>query len=150
MPRLLRPEVGAAMLARQRSGQTTTLDLQRDVPDGREEETSICAPTRASTSAGEVVSVVGGTHTLAEQWILFKMEVEIDTGADDEHRAPAVLTVREGDVPAEIAAVFVIDSLGLRFVKRTICFATTLRKCNGLNDACVLWETGFRARPWAG
>ena len=110
MPRLLRPEVGAAMLARQRSGQLNTLGLQRDVTDDREEES---VHSGASASAGGVAAIVGGTHTLAEQWILFKMEVEMDTGADGEQRAPAVLTVREGDVPAEIAAVCDIGSLGL-------------------------------------
>ena len=126
MPRLLRPEVGAAMLARQRSGQISTLDLHRDEPVTREEETLSSAVARASTSAGEVAAVVGGTHTLAEQWILFNMEVEIDTGADGEKQAPAVLTVREGDVPAEIAAVFDIESLGLSCCERIIRFATML------------------------
>ena len=108
MPRLLRPEVGAAMLGRQRSGQHNALNF----PDDRE-ATLNSGVVRASTSAGEVPAVIGGTHTLAEQWILFKMEVEMDTGADGEQRAPAVLTVREGDVPAEIAAVCDIGSLGL-------------------------------------
>ena len=127
MPRLLRPEVGAAMLARQRSGQINILGLQRVVTDDREEESLISA---ASTSAGGVAAIVGGPHTLAEQWILFNMEVELDTGADGEQRAPAILTVREGDVPAEIAAVFDIESLGLWCCDKNPLLCHRTSKCS--------------------
>lgn len=115
MPRLLRPEVAAAMLARQCAGQSSGLALDGDAHADRDSESCIgAAPACTGTKAGDSATIVGGSHSLAEQWILFQMEVELEAGADGAQRAPATLTVREGDVPAEIAAVCNIRSLELR------------------------------------
>lgn len=85
------------MLARQRVDRINpACAVDQPASDDQLVETASSGPgvvADSNYSAGEVaaVAVVGGAHSLAEQWILFKMEVELETGTGGEHRPPATV-----------------------------------------------------------
>jgi hypothetical protein len=119
MPRLLRPEIGTAMLARQRAAGYTPV-LQPPPPNVGADGTA----AGGGTSSGAAHVGEAAVGSLAEQWILFKMDVELDNGEAAAAAGPeggaavaaapatATLTVREGDVPSEIATAFVAQHGG--------------------------------------
>ena len=87
-PRLLRADVARAMLARQLAGRTAP--VQAATPTAR----STVDETAPPETAGGAV-----TAGVREECVLFQMDVQLGEGKS------GTLTVREGDVPTELAAV---------------------------------------------